>query len=152
MTRELVLAFVIGLVVGWLIELIWDWLFWRSRAAAVRNQALRLEQTVNRQNDELFEARRQAAEAGARADALAAQVADLERRLGAAARAADDLTAIKGIGRVFAERLHSAGITTFAALAQLSAAQLEAIIQPEAWQEVDFDSWIAQAAQTAGEA
>ena len=64
----------------------------------------------------------------------------------AAPAGADDLTAIKGIGPKFAETLHAAGITTFAALAELSPERLEEIVQPAAWQKVDFADWVAQAA------
>ncbi len=63
--------------------------------------------------------------------------------------AADDLTVIKGIGPKFAETLQAAGITTFAALAQLTPEELEQIVQPAGWQKVDFAEWIAQAAQLA---
>jgi len=63
--------------------------------------------------------------------------------------AADDLTAIKGIGPKFAETLQTAGITTYAALAQLTPEELEQIVQPAGWQKVDFAEWIAQAAELA---
>ena len=63
--------------------------------------------------------------------------------------AADDLTVIKGIGPKFAETLQAAGITTFAALAQLTPEELEQIVQPAGWQKVDFAEWIAQAAELA---
>ncbi len=66
-----------------------------------------------------------------------------------AAAAEDDLTAIKGIGPKFAETLQAAGITTFAALAQLTPEELEQIVQPAGWQKVDFAEWIAQATELA---
>lgn len=62
---------------------------------------------------------------------------------------ADDLTIIRGIGPKFAETLHAAGITTFAALAKLTPEELEQIIKPAAWQKVDFAEWIAQASERA---
>lgn len=41
----------------------------------------------------------------------------------------DDLTKVKGIGPVFASRLHDAGVNTFAQLGQLSVAQLADILE-----------------------
>lgn len=63
---------------------------------------------------------------------------------------ADDLTRIKGIGKVFATRLHDAGIRTFDALAASDAARLEAIVEPKAWQALDFGAWSAQARELGG--
>jgi predicted flap endonuclease-1-like 5' DNA nuclease len=57
----------------------------------------------------------------------------------------DDLTAIKGIGEVFEQRLFDAGILTFGNLASKSVAELEAIIQPRNWQKVELAAWIAEA-------
>ena len=62
----------------------------------------------------------------------------------------DDLTAIKGIGEVFEQRLYDAGVLTFADLAGKSVAELEAIIQPRNWQKVDLAAWIAEAQARAG--
>ena len=56
-----------------------------------------------------------------------------------------DLTVIKGIGPKFAETLNAAGITSYAALAQTPPERLQEIIQPAAWQKLDFEDWIAQA-------
>ncbi len=55
----------------------------------------------------------------------------------------DDLTAIKGIGPVFAKRLNEAGITTFAGLAAASADQLRQITNATA--VANPEEWIAQA-------
>lgn len=54
----------------------------------------------------------------------------------------DDLTAIKGIGPVFATRLHDAGIQTFRALAEIDAGTIAEAIgtTPEA-----VSDWISQA-------
>lgn len=59
--------------------------------------------------------------------------------------ASDDLTRIKGIGKVFASKLQGAGIATFADLAGADPAHLAAIVEPKAWQAVDFGAWIDQA-------
>jgi predicted flap endonuclease-1-like 5' DNA nuclease len=58
---------------------------------------------------------------------------------------AQDLAAIRGIGPVFEQKLYEAGVGTFARLAALSDEQVRAIIQPEEWQEFDYESWNEQA-------
>ena len=57
----------------------------------------------------------------------------------------DDLTRIEGIGRVYDGRLRAAGINTFAELVAAGEARLQEIIQPQAWQRVNFGEWIEQA-------
>ena len=58
----------------------------------------------------------------------------------------DDLTVIQGIGPRFAEKLGAGGILTYAALANASEEDLNAAIQPEPWQKVDYETWQQQAA------
>lgn len=60
--------------------------------------------------------------------------------------ARDDLTKIRGIGPTYAGRLYAAGITTYAALAQLTPAEIKAIVAPgRAGNFIDASSWVAQA-------
>ena len=54
----------------------------------------------------------------------------------------DDLTAIKGIGPVFATRLNKAGIFTYAQLAAQTAEKIQFITQVTRWDPAD---WIAEA-------
>lgn len=65
--------------------------------------------------------------------------------------ASSDLTKIRGIGPKFAASLTAAGIHTYDDLAAASPQRLEQIIQPAEWQrqQLNFDSWIAQAAALA---
>jgi predicted flap endonuclease-1-like 5' DNA nuclease len=58
----------------------------------------------------------------------------------------DDLTAIKGIGPVFAKRLNKAGIFTFAQLAAQSPEKIESVTQVTRW---DPEDWIAEAKKLA---
>lgn len=58
----------------------------------------------------------------------------------------DDLTAIKGIGPVFAERLNNAGIFTYTQLAAQAPEKLQAITQVTRWDPAD---WIAEAKKLA---
>lgn len=62
----------------------------------------------------------------------------------AAATAADDLTAIGGIGPKYAKRLAAAGVTTYAALAGANAAAIAEQIQGAS--EAQVAGWISQAA------
>ncbi|MDH7486950.1 MAG: DUF4332 domain-containing protein [Anaerolineae bacterium] len=64
---------------------------------------------------------------------------------------AQDLTAIRGIGPVFEQKFYAAGIGTYAQLAALSDDQIKAIIQPQEWQEFDYESWNEQARRLAEE-
>jgi len=63
---------------------------------------------------------------------------------------ADDLTRIKGIGKVFAARLAAAGIRSYADLAARAPDELAAVVEPKAWQAIDFDAWITAAREHAG--
>ena len=59
----------------------------------------------------------------------------------------DDLGRINGIGPGYEQALLDAGIRTFAQLASRSADDLRAIIRPSAWQKIDFDAWLRDAAE-----
>lgn len=63
---------------------------------------------------------------------------------GASSTAADDLTEVKGIGFVYAERLADAGITTFTTLAKADAA---AIAGATGVSESTAASWTERAAE-----
>jgi hypothetical protein len=56
---------------------------------------------------------------------------------------ADDLTVVKGIGPVYADRLTEAGITTFA---ELAAADIDAVCEAAKVSESTATSWMEQAA------
>lgn len=61
----------------------------------------------------------------------------------------DDLTQIKGIGPVYAQRLQEAGLATYAALAAASPQQVADVVGRKSWQAADPADWIAAAAQMA---
>ena len=61
----------------------------------------------------------------------------------------DDLERIDGIRPVYEQRLFDAGIATYAQLSVTSPDDLQGIIQPAAWQHVDFERWIEEARQFA---
>ncbi len=64
----------------------------------------------------------------------------------AAPAKADDLTAMKGLGKVFAEKLAGEGITTFKQIATMKAADIEALEEKiGAAGKFEKNDWVAQA-------
>jgi predicted flap endonuclease-1-like 5' DNA nuclease len=61
----------------------------------------------------------------------------------------DRLEKIDGIGDVYEHRLNSAGIWTFAQLAQMNVESIHNLIQAEDWQKIEPDKWILEAAERA---
>ncbi|MBK8046391.1 MAG: hypothetical protein IPK16_04205 [Anaerolineales bacterium] len=57
----------------------------------------------------------------------------------------DDFEPIKGIGKVYEQRLYEAGVRTYRALAAMTPAQLAQICSPRSGAKPDYASWIAQA-------
>ena len=64
---------------------------------------------------------------------------------------ADDLTKIKGVGPTFEQRMREAGVTTFVQVAEATPEELEHIVQPAAWQRIDFADWRQQAKNLAAQ-
>lgn len=78
--------------------------------------------------------------------APAARAAEVSLAVSASAGSdGDDLTRIKGIGKKFAAALSAGGVRTYAELAAATPEQLHGIVQPQAWQKVDYAPWIEQA-------
>ncbi|MEO0881399.1 MAG: 50S ribosomal protein L21 [Pseudomonadota bacterium] len=66
------------------------------------------------------------------------------------AEGGDDLTTLKGLGKVFAEKLAGEGITTFAQIASLSADDIAALEEKiGAAGKFEKNEWVAQAAELA---
>ena len=62
-----------------------------------------------------------------------------------AAQHPDDLTVIKGIGRIYQWKLRDAGINTYKELAFSKPERIREVLQVKKWQKVDPESWIEQA-------
>jgi|GEM_PF-6699175 len=62
----------------------------------------------------------------------------------------DRLSRIKGIGPKYESLLWQAGVRSFEQLSVTSAAEIEAIIQPESWKKLDYDEWIREAGVLGG--
>jgi predicted flap endonuclease-1-like 5' DNA nuclease len=126
----LILGILIGWVVGWVIEI----LYWRWKR---RTQADRVDRELSECHDRVATLQRELESARSQAPLAAATVPS-------AGIPAQNLAAIRGIGPVFEQRLYDAGIGTFSQLAALSDPQVRAIIQPEDWQEYDYETWNEQ--------
>jgi predicted flap endonuclease-1-like 5' DNA nuclease/ABC-type phosphate transport system substrate-binding protein/DNA repair exonuclease SbcCD ATPase subunit len=78
-------------------------------------------------------------------DAWIAEAATLAGRSPNSHPDRDPLYEINGVGPVYEQKLFAAGITTFAALAETSEAQILEIIQPAPWQRIFPNLWIDEA-------
>ena len=152
------LSFVAGLLVGWLIEWLIDFFYWRRRyrGAEGANAGLRARLDAARAEQDAVEARLTACREGSQAReeesaalrgrlaeaqaALAAEQASAASRTQelaaqlAAAEAAipaepQDLTRIEGIGPAISQVLNDAGIVNYAQLADAAAGSLRDILE-----------------------
>ena len=116
-----------GAIIGFVVEWVFDWRYWRRDVTVVSDEEGRLRR-------ELEVAR---LEIGRLQTQLTIQAPDTA--------IADRLQDINGIGQVYAKRLNEAGIRTFADLAAATPQKLTEILKPQEWQTLDFDAWIRQA-------
>lgn len=117
-----VFMFVLGLLIGWLIEWVIDYYYWRRRYTEREHVPARGSSTVHR---------------SASSDEVTSQPA--------ARIIPDDLKIIKGIGPVIERRLNEAGIQTFEQLGGLTVAQLRRILGDSIERLSDEESLLQQA-------
>jgi predicted flap endonuclease-1-like 5' DNA nuclease len=170
------LSFLIGLLVGWLIELLIDFLFWRrgrrtvqgtqvelqaqldeqkARVRELEDQLARCQANLRARQEEQQALRAQLAEAQAATSSLQPQqVLQNDRAADAFLPAAEpeDLTRIEGIGPRIAEILNGVGIQKYAQLAGTPASRLGDILREAGprFRLADPTSWPEQA-RLAGE-
>ncbi|MCA9921886.1 MAG: hypothetical protein KC419_18790 [Anaerolineales bacterium] len=136
--------FVLGLLIGWGIELIIDYFFWRRKESNIdesawqqrvdaaemkmRDLEVKLKDAMNREPERVVE--------------TVIKEVMIEK---------DRLQDVKGIGKVFAGKLNKAGIFTFAHLADSNPERLTEIIQPQEWQAIEPKEWIEHAKELAGQ-
>lgn len=138
---------VIGLIIGWVIEWVIDWLFWRREET---------NPTPNRTIDLDLQGKLSALEAEKESLAVRLQEA-LNKEPEVIVKEVvkevmverDRLQKIHGIGDVFTRRFNHAGVYSFAQLAALNPERVREIINPEEWQAIEPEQWIAEAKQFA---
>ena len=149
----------VGIIIGWVVEWVIDWLFWRKPGGQSLEKLTLAEAENRRLQAQLTENEQKLAKlAGTERDAkfCQAKLADAEETveqlraelnaISAQAPQEEDLfERIKGIWTSFAERFHEAGIFTFAQLGEAKPERVREIVSPEEWQEIEPESWIAQA-------
>lgn len=140
---------IIGLIAGWVIEWIIDWIFWRrddGQDPALPEKLRQAEAEAEQLRTRLKEHEAALADSNETIDSLRAQLDELA---GQVPQKEDRLERVKGIGAVFAAKLKAAGIHSYTQLAEQSPQRIREIIQPEEWQRIDPEAWIAQAREMA---
>ena len=154
-------ALLVGFLIGWLAEWALDLLRWRARA---RWAGFDLEGRIGGEEKVVQFG---LGEGGDYTPIMAgylekrdAEIHDLQAKVGAkeaqldALKAhfdeyvqthPDDLTAIKGIGRIYQWKLRDGGINSYAQLAQTTPERIREILDVPAWRKVEPESWIEQA-------
>lgn len=119
-------TFVLGVLVGWLVEWLIDFYYWRRRRSEEMEASVRHEAIISR------------------AAALVAPEAKMVEK-----PAPDNLQIIKGIGPVIERKLNEAGIFTFEQLGKLTTADLRNILGNVIQRLANEESLIEQARELA---
>jgi len=127
---EIVIALIVGLVIGALIM----WFYLRQQIQAHEARARELQSLSDQKARDLEQWRTRAEEAEARAKALSTVAPE-----------PDDLKRIEGIGPKTSKVLNEAGILTFAQLAEAEVDRLVQIVQEAGLRLVDPHTWPEQA-------
>ena len=163
----------IGLFVGWLIEMIIDYLFWRGGSVraqlrdaevslATANQHLgALDSELNDATTKNLALNQALTDANRDLETLRAQLVTLsiqEARSDTEASRNDhhevqpsELEQINGIGKVYAGKLRESGVDSFTQLIGLTPEDVLEVIQPGAGEFVDAAAWLAHARELADE-
>jgi predicted flap endonuclease-1-like 5' DNA nuclease len=151
---QLAIAFVVGFIAGWIVEWIIDVGYRQTRE--LKSELARrqpgsqpdlshdsdvLAELIRGQEEETRELRAQIAEKEMAIDSLRDEFETYMQSH------PDELTAIKGIGRIYQWKLRDAGINSYAHLAQATPERIREIIDAPAWRKVEPELWIAQARQ-----
>lgn len=150
---------ILGLIIGWVIEWVIDWLFWRKPGEQSLEKLTLAEAENERLQAQLAEAEQKLTNltlTEREAKICQVKLADAEETIeqlcaelnaiaGQAPQEEDLLERIKGVWTSFARRFSASGIFTFAQLAESKPERVREIINPEEWQEIEPESWIARA-------
>ncbi|WP_420629523.1 hypothetical protein [Candidatus Leptofilum sp.] len=142
---------IIGLILGWVIEWVIDWLFWRREdegtAVASRTMDIDLQGKLAAVEAEKESLAARLQEALSKEPEVIVQEVIKEVMV-----KQDRLQKIHGIGDVFTRRFNEAGVYSFAQLAAITPERAREIIDPEEWQNIEPEQWIAEAKQFAEKA
>ena len=149
---------VIGFLIGWLVEWIIDNQYRRMRELGQVTPSPQLVSSpppaAGREVTELIgtikevlgEREKEVTDLRTELEDQEAAVEQLREEFDAyAATHPDDLTVVKGVGRIYQWKLRDAGINTYKALAASEPDRLREILEVKPWQKVDPASWIEQA-------
>ena len=160
-------SLVVGFLIGWLLEYYLDLKYWEMRARR-RGLFSKEEQdkdvssllttgpapVINRTNEQLADTlreqlkkhEREISTLRAEQDKQDQLYKNLERQYQQyMATHPDDMTSIRGIGRIYQWKLRDAGIASFEQLAAVTPERLREILQVPDWRKFEPESWIEQA-------
>ncbi len=116
-------AIVLGILIGWLIEWVIDWIYWRKRRIEVHSAERVAEVSLQDKATTIL-----LQDKTAENETLHQEIAGLKARVEQLTHVPDDLKVIKGIGPEIERRLHAAGVTSFAQLAEMAPTDLEVVL------------------------
>ena len=139
-------VFIFGLLYGWVFKIAFDRIYRENELEDVRNENASLREYVRSLETQL-----QRKSPGSNSVQISAPQAVPGEAPAPAVRTSekDDLKIIRGVGPAIERKLNAAGIHTFAALAQLSTAELESILGNQVKRLQNENDLIAQAKQLA---
>jgi len=163
MSVEIIIAFIVGLVVG----LLAAWLYWRQRLAEHQALVASQDRSLQERAAEVAQLQGQLSEREGQLEAFKSRALELEAEAGeldatpkeeaavavpaieppAAAIKPDDLKRIEGIGPKIADILNAHGILAFSQLAATDVQRLQRILEEAGprFQLADPESWPEQA-------
>ena len=145
---------VLGFLIGWLVEWIIDNQYRRMRelgqsrpvfaqgtpsGGEIAELVRTVENVLSEHEEQVNHLQTELTQQGSRFDQLKAQFDHY------VVTHPDDLTVIKGIGRIYQWKLRDAGITAYEQLASTTAEHVREMLQVKRWQRIDPESWIEQA-------
>lgn len=146
------MQFVGGIIIGFIGGWAFDSYYWQRRRNSLSAKLINVQTKMNqmiasesRLQESLLEAKSQIQQLEADLSSCQEQSAKVLVEEKVVVQEKDNLEKIRGIGAVFSQKLYDAGIYTYAQLASQTSDRLYEIINPESWQKVDFDAWLAEA-------
>lgn len=161
----IMVSLVVGFLIGWLLEYYLDLKYWEMRARkrglfteertstfaapvaptvvepsqADKELTATMRDLLEKREKEVTALRGEMAKQEARHDDLESR---FERYM---ATHPDELTAIRGIGRIYQWKLRDGGISSYAHLANSTPERLREILEVPAWRKFEPEAWIEQA-------